>query len=86
MKISHFELFSFTNKIFGKLITSFFDETLWQSCKSGRAFRVGFGFWPKVDKHFGLTVIWAWDVFFVLGAQKYNQNNLAALLNFSDLT
>ena len=23
---------------------------------------------------------------FVLGAQKYNQNNLAALLNFSDLT
>ena len=28
----------------------------------------------------------AWDVLFALGAQKYNQNNLASLLNFSDLT
>ena len=37
-----------------------------------------------------LTKIWrffrASDVLFVLGAQKYNQNNLATLLNFSDLT
>ena len=31
------------------------------------------GFWPKVDKISGL--IWAWDVLFVSGAQKYNQNN-----------
>ena len=49
-----------------------------QSYKSGRAFRVGFG--PKVDKNSRL--IRAWDVLFVLGAQKYNQNNLATLLNF----
>ena len=57
-----------------------------QSCKSGRAFRVGFG--PgsglKLKKILGL--IRAWDVLFGLGAQKYNQNNLATLLNFSDLT
>ena len=57
-----------------------------QSCKSGRAFRVGFG--PgsglKLTKISGL--IRAWDVLFVLGAQKYNQSNLATLLNFSDLT
>ena len=29
--------------------------------------------------------VYAWDVLFVLGAQKYNQNKLAILLNFSDL-
>ena len=52
-----------------------------QSCKSGRAFRIGFG--PKVDKNFGL--IRAWDVLFVLGEHKYNWNNLATLVNFSDL-
>ena len=59
-----------------------------QSCKSGRVFRVGFGFGPgsglKLTKISGL--IRAWDVLFVLSAQKYNQNNLATLLNFSDLT
>ena len=38
----------------------------------------------KLKKISGL--IRAWDVLFVLGAQKYNQNNLATLLNFSDLT
>ena len=48
-----------------------------QRCKSGRDFRVGFG--PKVDKISGL--IRAWDVLFVKGAQKYNQNNLATLPN-----
>ena len=52
-----------------------------QSCKSGRAFRVGFGL--KVDKILG--IIRARDGLFVLGAQKYNQNNLATLLNFSHL-
>ena len=50
-----------------------------QSCKSGRAFRVGFG--PKVDKNFGPETC-----FFVLGAHKYNESNLATSLNFSDLT
>ena len=49
-----------------------------QSCKSGRAFLVGFG--PKVDEISGL--IRARDVLFVSGAQKYNQSNLATLLNF----
>ena len=43
-----------------------------QSCKSGRAFRVGFGFGPgsglKLTKISGL--IRAWDVLFVLGVQK----------------
>ena len=38
----------------------------------------------KLTKISGL--IRAWDVLFVLGAQKYNKNNLATLLNFSDLT
>ena len=51
---------------------------------SDRAFRVEFGFGPKVDKISGL--IRARDELFVLDAQKYNQNNLATLLNFSDLT
>ena len=56
-----------------------------QSCKSGRAFRVGFG--PgsglKLTKISGF--IRASDVLFVLDAQKYNQSNLARLLNFSAL-
>ena len=34
----------------------------------------------------GLGRVRACDVLFFLGAQKYNQNNLATLLNFSDLT
>ena len=53
-----------------------------QSCKSGRAFRGGSGL--KLTKLSGL--VWAWDELFVLGAQKSNQNNLATLLNFPDLT
>ena len=57
-----------------------------RSCESGRAFRVGFG--PgsglKLTKISGLN--WTWDVLFVSRAQKYNQNNLATLLNFLDLT
>ena len=43
-----------------------------QSCKLGRAFRVGLG--PKVDKNLGLNS--GLRRAFVLGAQKYNQNNL----------
>ena len=31
-------------------------------------------------------LIRAWDVLFVLDAQKYKQNNLAKMQNFSDLT
>ena len=54
----------------------------WQSCKSGRAFRVGFG--PKLTKILGL--IRAWEVLLVLGVQKYNQNNLETLISFLDLT
>ena len=53
-----------------------------QSCKSGRAFRYRSG--PKVDKNFGLNS--AGDVLFVLGVQKDDQNNLAILLKFLDLT
>ena len=53
-----------------------------QSYKSSRAFHVEFG--PKVDKISGL--IRAWDMLLVLGTQKYNQNNWATSLNFSDLT
>ena len=49
-----------------------------------RAGLFGSGSGPKLTKISGL--IRAWDVLFVLGAQKYNQNNLATLLNFSDLT
>ena len=52
------------------------------TCTSGRAFRNGFG--PRVDKNFGLNS--GLRRTFVLGAQKYNQNNLAILLNFSHLT
>ena len=57
-----------------------------QSCKSGRAFQVGFGpgLGLKLTKISGL--IRAWDVLFVLGVQKNNQNILAILLNFLDLT
>ena len=46
----------------------------WQSCKSGRAFRVGFGLGSGLRR------------LFVLGVQKNNQNNLAISLNFLDLT
>ena len=53
-----------------------------QSCKSGRAFGSGSGL--KLSKISGL--IRAWDVLFVLGVQKYNQNYLATLLNSLDLT
>ena len=53
-----------------------------QSCKSGRLFESGLGL--KLTKISSL--IRAWDVLFVLGAQKYNQNNLATLLNFSEVT
>ena len=49
-----------------------------------RAGLFGSGSGPKLTKMSSL--IRAWDVLFVLGAQKYNQNNLATLLNFSDLT
>ena len=49
-----------------------------QSCESGRAFQVGL--WPKFDKISGL--IGAWNVLFVLDAQKYNQNYLAITLTF----
>ena len=49
-----------------------------QSCMSAWAFRAGFG--AKVDKISGL--IRAWEVLFVLGAQKYNQNNLEITLTF----
>ena len=49
-----------------------------QNCKLGWAFRVGFG--PKIDKVLGLIRVWV--VLFLLGAQKYNQNNLAITLTF----
>ena len=65
-----------------------FQGSVFQSCKSRRAFQVEFGLGPglglKLAKISGL--IRAWEVLFVLGEQKYNQNNLATLLNFSDLT
>ena len=58
-----------------------------QSCKSGRAFRVGFELGPgsglKLIQISGLSR--TWNVLFALGAQKYDQNNLAKSLNFSDL-
>ena len=47
-----------------------------QSCKSGSGL--------KLKKISGL--IRAWNVLFVVVAQKYNQTNFAKLLNFSDLT
>ena len=47
-----------------------------QSCKSGRAFRVGFGFGPgsglQLIKTSGLNR--ARDVLFVVGTQNSNQN------------
>ena len=59
-----------------------------QSCKSGRAFRFEFEFGPgsglKLTKTSGFVCVW--DVLFVVGAQKYNQNNSATSLNFLDLT
>ena len=58
-------------------------DTVLQSCKLGRAFRVGFR--PRVDKNFGLYSGLR-RTFCLIGAQKYNQNNMATLLNFSDLT
>ena len=57
-----------------------------QSCKSGRVFRVGFGPGSGLKLTTISGLIRAWDVLFVLSAQKYNQNNLATLLDFSDLT
>ena len=42
--------------------------------------RIRAGLGPKVDKISGL--IRAWAVLFVLGAQKYNQNNLVITLTF----
>ena len=50
---------------------------------ASRAGFFGSGSGLKLTKISGLC--WAWYVLFVLGAQKYNQNNLATLLNFSDL-
>ena len=49
-----------------------------------RAGIFGSGSGLKLTKISGL--IRAQDVLFVLSAQKYNQNNLAIMLNFSDLT
>ena len=49
-----------------------------QSCKSGRAVRIRAGFGSKVDKIWGLIRALR---LFAYGAQKYNQNNLATLLN-----
>ena len=65
----------------GLLLFSLSFFSLKQSWKSGRLFGSGSGL--KLTKISGL--IRAWDVLFALGAQKYNQNNLATLLNFSDL-
>ena len=45
-----------------------------------RAGLFGSGSGLKLTKLSGLNR--AWDVLFVSGAQKYNQNNLAKLLNF----
>ena len=50
-------------------------------CRTGL---FGSGLGLKLTKISGL--IWAWDILFVLGAQKGNQTNLATLLNFSGLT
>ena len=49
-----------------------------------RAGLFGSGSGLKLTKILGL--IRAWDVLFVLGAQKCNQNNLPILQNFSDPT
>ena len=63
-----------------------YDFTEFRYCRSRVVSRVGLfelGSGLKLTKISGL--IRAQDVLFVLGAQKYNQNNLATLLNFSDL-
>ena len=52
--------------------------------RTGVSGRVWAGFGPKLDKISSLFR--ARNVLFVVGAQNYNQNNLATLLNFSDLT
>ena len=49
-----------------------------------RAGLFGSGSGLKFTKMSGL--IRALDVLFAISAQKYNQNNLVTLLNFSDLT
>ena len=52
--------------------------------KIGPAFESGLG--PKVDKNFGLKSGLRRTAFlFFFGVPKYNQNNLATLLNFSHL-
>ena len=58
------------------------DCSLSQSCTTSRAFRVGFG--PKVGKNFGDNS--GLKHTFRLRCTTHNQNNLATLLNFSDLT
>ena len=57
-----------------------------QSCKSGRVFGVEFGLGSALKLTKISSLIRAWDVLFVVSAQKYNQNNLATLLSFADLT
>ena len=61
-------------------------ENIEQSCKSSRAFRVGFGPGSGLKLTKILDLNRAWDELFVLGAQIYNQDNLTTLLNFSSLT
>ena len=53
-----------------------------QKCKSGRAFSIGLGpgLGLKLVKNFGHKT------YFCLKCTKYDQNYLATLLNFSDLT
>ena len=61
------------------------DQTKWRGIVSRAGlFGSGLGSGLKLTKISGL--IRARDVLFVLSAQKSNQNNLATLLNFSDLT
>ena len=48
--------------------------------------RAGFGSGSGLKLTKISDLILASDILFVLSAQKYNQNNLATLLNFSDLT
>ena len=73
----------------GNNIVSRCNDLWFQSCTSAGRFgssseRFGPGLGLKLTKI--SVLIWAWDVFFVLGAQKCNQNKFATLLNFSDLT
>ena len=51
-----------------------------------RAFRVGFGPGSGLKLTTISGLIRTRDVLFLFGTQNYNQNNLATLLNFSDLT